>query len=89
MLNPERIFNLTTTKFMNLYLMRLFNQMGKIIIVDCIYKPPNSSVTDFNTSIIGILSSISFEKKLSYLMGDFNINILNADSHQPLMISLI
>ena len=41
-------------------------------------------VADFINSLEGILSTISFENKLSsYLMGDFNINILNSQSHQP------
>ena len=31
----------------------------------------------------GVLSTISFENKLFFLMGDFNINILNSQSHQP------
>ena len=56
---------------------------SKNIIVGCIYKPPDTSVSDFNNSINNILSTISFENKLTYLMGDFNINILNAESHQP------
>ena len=51
------------------------------IIVGCIYKPPDTSVTEFNNSISSILSTISFENKLSYIMGDFNINILN-ENHQ-------
>ena len=56
---------------------------SKNIIVGCIYKPPDTSVSDFNNSINNILSTISFENKLTYLMGDFNINILNTESHQP------
>ena len=56
---------------------------SKNIIIGCIYKPPEASVSDFNTSISNTLSTISFENKLSYIMGDFNINLLNSDSHQP------
>ena len=54
---------------------------GKNIIVGCLYKPPDTSVTEFNNSISPVLSTISFENKLSYIMGDFNINIINED-HQ-------
>ena len=54
---------------------------GKNIIVGCLYKPPDTSVTEFNISISPVLSTISFENKLSYIMGDFNINIINED-HQ-------
>ena len=35
-----------------------------------------------NRSIEDILSAISFENKIFYIMGDFNINILNSHSHQ-------
>ena len=37
----------------------------------------------FNKSLDGVLSTISFENKLFFLMGDFNISILNSQSHQP------
>ena len=53
------------------------------IIVGCFYRPPDASVADFNNSLEGILSTISFENKLSNLMGDFNINILKSPAHQP------
>ena len=56
---------------------------GKNIIVGCLYRPPDASLNDFNRSVEDILSTISFENKLSYIMGDFNINILNSHSHQP------
>ena len=56
---------------------------GKNIIVGCLYRPPDASLNDFNRSAEDILSAISFENKLSYIMGDYNINILNSHSHQP------
>ena len=37
----------------------------------------------YTKCIEDILSAISLENKLSYIMGDFNINILNSHSHQP------
>ena len=55
---------------------------GKHVFVGCHYRPP-VSLNDFNKSTEDILSAISFENKLSYIMGDFNINILNSHSHQP------
>ena len=64
-------------------LLEIIQPRRKNIIVGCFYRPPDASVADFNNSLEGILSTISFEKKLSYLMGDFNINILNSQSYQP------
>ena len=39
---------------------------GKNIIVGCLYIPPDASLNDFNRSVEGILSAISFENKVSY-----------------------
>ena len=66
-------------------LVEIIQPHRKNIIVGCFYRPPDASVADFNKSLEGILSTISFENKLSYLMGDVNINhnILNSQSHQP------
>ena len=64
-------------------LVEIIQPHRKNIIVGCFYRPPDASVADFNNSLEGILSTISFGNKLSYLMGVFNINILNSQSHQP------
>ena len=53
---------------------------GKNIIVGCLYRPPDASLNDFNRSVEDILSAISFENKLSYIMGDVDIDILNSHS---------
>ena len=37
----------------------------------------------FNDEIKQVLAKIGFENKLCFLFGDFNVNILNADSHVP------
>ena len=68
-------------------LVEIIQPRGKNIIVGCFYRPPDVLDADFNNSLEGILSTISFENKLSYLMGDFNINILNSQSHQPTIMS--
>ena len=56
---------------------------SKNIIVGCLYKPPDIDVNTFNDHIQVIVNKLSFENKLCYLMGDFNINLLNTDSHNP------
>ena len=68
---------------MNHSLRKLYNPMVRIsIIVGCFYRPPDVLVAHFNNSLESIVSTSSFENKLSYLMGDFSINILNSQSHQ-------
>ena len=73
----------TNSKLYESIFVEIIQNNGKNIIVGCVYKPPDTSVTEFNNSIKIILSKISSENKLSYLIGDFNINFLNVDSHQP------
>ena len=52
------------------------------ILVGVIYRPPNQPVDDFLKYINDILQIVHTEKKLFYLMGDFNINILNVGNVQ-------
>ena len=51
-------------------------------IVAVIYRPPDTDIRAFNDYLNSILSKLKAEKKLLYLLGDFNINLLNADTHQ-------
>ena len=53
------------------------------IVVGCIYRPPKSSITEFNDSLRDILRQLSKEDKYIYLTGDFNINLLNSSNHTP------
>ena len=53
----------------------------KTVIVGVIYRPPNTSIESFNTKISGIMDILKKENKYCYLMGDFNINILNSENH--------
>ena len=51
------------------------------IIVCVIYKPPNTDILVFIELFNDILDIIKREDKLCYILGDFNINILNYDTH--------
>ena len=58
-------------------------QKGKNIIVGCIYRHPNMSVEEFNKShLTNLLRKLKKEQKSKdiYLMGDFNINLINYNS---------
>lgn len=48
---------------------------NKSINVICIYRPPNSTVTDFITEFKDIM--LKLPKRPTYIMGDFNIDLLN------------
>ena len=50
-------------------------------LIGCLYRAPNSNLSTFNDKFSSILSSIKRESKHCFFMGDFNINLLNSDTH--------
>ena len=56
----------------------IMNKKGKNAIVGCIYKHPKLAIDEFNNhSLSPMLEKVSLENKEVFLMGDFNINLLN------------
>ena len=55
----------------------------KNTVVGMIYRPPNQDVATFTETLSEILLKIKQENKFLFLMGDFNINILQTDKHLP------
>ena len=53
----------------------------KDTLIGMIYRPPNQDVKEFTNCLMNILQSSKHEKKLLYLMGDFNINLLEIEKH--------
>ena len=51
------------------------------LIIGNIYRPPNTDINNFIEILSNILEEIDSNVKLCYLMGDYNINLLNHDSH--------
>ena len=49
-------------------------------VIGVIYRPPNTDIISFNESLSEIMSQIKEEKKLCYVLGDYNIK-LNTDTH--------
>ena len=58
------------------------NSNGKNIVVGVVYRPPNSDVNDFIQDMDSLITKISRENKICYLMGDFNLNLLNCENHK-------
>ena len=54
---------------------------SRYVIVTVIYRPPNTDTRLFTEKLGVLLDCIRNEKKLCYLIGDYNIDILNYDSH--------
>jgi hypothetical protein len=53
------------------------------VIMAMIYRPPNTDLSSFNCKLAEILDTLKNEHKDIYLLGDFNINILESSSHVP------
>ena len=53
----------------------------KNVIVGIFYRPPNQTVNEFVTRMNEILGKISRDNKICYIMGDFNLNLLNNQNH--------
>ena len=55
--------------------------MEKNIIIGIIYRPPGTDFNEFSDLLANTLDRIKKENKICYLLGDYNINLLNYDSH--------
>ena len=56
----------------------IINKKGQNTIVGCIYKHHKLATDKFDNQFLSpMLEKVSFENKEVYLMGDFNINLLN------------
>ena len=58
------------------------NKTKQNILIGVVYRPPNTDMTRFTEHITQIIKSMKTDKKQCYIMGDFNINLLNYDTHQ-------
>ena len=60
----------------------IINSRKSNIIVGCLYKHPNMDISDFNKNYLNtLLDKLSKEIKQVFLLGDFNINLLNYNDH--------
>ena len=53
------------------------------LIVGNVYRAPNTSVNNLNSAFDSCLNAISTENKLCYIVGDFNLNLIDCSTHQP------
>ena len=59
----------------------ILKPQGRNIVAGVIYRPPNQNVDEFLTMTNEILSKISKENEICYLMSDSNLNLMNHQSH--------
>ena len=54
------------------------------MVIGCLYKHPNVGVLDFKNNYLNqIFGILPKERKHAFLLGNFNINHLNYNDHQP------
>ena len=54
------------------------------IIISVIYRPPNTDTRMFIDKQSGLLDWVKQENKLCYFLGDYDINILNYETHRAI-----
>ena len=61
------------------------DQVGKDrnVIVGVICRPPDTDINTFNDYLSELLSKVKIERKFIACLGDFNISLLNIESHGP------
>ena len=80
---PQTDLNMYEKNELESTFIEIINSKKSNIVVGCVYKHPNMDVLDFNSLINQLLDKISNEQKQFFLLGDFNINLLNYTEHQP------
>ena len=58
-------------------------QNARNVLIGVIYRPPNQDILLFNEKLSNNMNDVRMENKICYLLGDYNINILNYASHVP------
>jgi exonuclease III len=58
----------------------IISTTGKNTILGNIYRPPSGNFEMFENKLNEILSEVDKTKKITYLMGDFNIDLLKTDN---------
>ena len=62
----------------------VINPQKNNIIIGSIYRHPSMDLDDFNKNFLNKhLEKVSKEQKSVYLLGDFNVNLLNYNDHPP------
>ena len=59
------------------------NSKAKNILCCCAYRHPSSDISVFSDHFQETFSKLENENKLIFVMGDFNINLLNHENHTP------
>ena len=79
-LHTRNDFTITTNDF-ELLSVEIHNNHERNTVCLVIYRHPHSNLQNFSDYLINVINKISAEQKYCVIMGDFNINLLNCESH--------
>ena len=75
------VIHIDSTNFESVFIETLYIINKSKTVVGIIYRPPNSDVKSFNNEIELIIKNLTKSKANLILLGDFNINLLNSETH--------
>ena len=79
---PRQDLNIYKKNELESTFIEIMNPKKSNIIVGAIYKHPSMDLTDFNSNYVNnLLEKILKEQKSVFLLGDFNINLMNYNAH--------
>ena len=78
---PHPDLNIYKSNQLESTFVEIINPKKSNFVIGCIYKHPYMDVTDFKNNYLSQI--VSKEQKQVFLLGDFNINLLNYNDHQP------
>ena len=73
--------NIKNPEFVDSLFIEIEKSGSKNIVIGIMYRPPGQDLSIFNEFFDKVLTHVSRNQKLVYLMGDFNVNLLNEDTH--------
>ena len=79
--NPRIDLDSSTDDFETVWV-EIGNKKDTDFLVCCVYRHPSSNVNNLTSHFQNLLSKLS-SNKLLFIMGDFNINLLDYASHTP------
>ena len=67
---------LSRMEYIETLFIEIISTSGKNIIVGTVYRPPSGNFDMFENKFNKILTKVDKSNKITYLMGDFNIDLL-------------
>ena len=79
---PRKGLNIFKFRDLKSIFVEIINQKKSKIILGVVYRHPTMDLNEFNDKYVNkLLDNITKENKTTFLLGDFNIDLLKYDSH--------